>query len=59
MRATLDGINQIDYLAGKSRKSARDVFYYFSDAILSAVRYKNWKMYYARSQPGAEGWILP
>jgi arylsulfatase len=23
------------------------------------VRYKNWKMYYSMSQPGAEGWILP
>jgi len=23
------------------------------------VRYKNWKMYYTMSQPGAEGWILP
>jgi hypothetical protein len=23
------------------------------------VRYKNWKMYYTMSEPGAEGWILP
>ena len=23
------------------------------------MRYKNWKMYYTMSQPGAEGWILP
>ena len=40
-------------------KSARDVFFYFSGATPSAVRYKNWKMYYTMSQPGAEGWILP
>ena len=58
-KTTLDGVNQIDYLTGKSNKSARDVFYYFSGATPSAVRYKNWKMYYTMSQPGAEGWIMP
>jgi arylsulfatase len=41
----LDGVNQIDYLTGKSDKSARDVFYYFSGATPSGVRNKNWKMY--------------
>ena len=55
VKTTLDGVNQIDYLTGKSDKSARDVFYYFSGATPSAVRYKNWKMYYTMSQPGAEG----
>jgi len=59
VKTTLDGVNQIDYLTGKSPKSAREVFYYFSGATPSAVRYKNWKMYYTMSQPGAEGWILP
>ena len=59
VKTTLDGVNQIDYLSGKSKKSARDFFYYFSGATPSAVRYKNWKMYYNMSQPGAEGWILP
>ena len=59
VKTTLDGVNQIDYLSGKSSKSARDVFYYFSGATPSAVRYKNWKMYYTMSQPGADGWILP
>jgi arylsulfatase len=59
VKTTLDGVNQIDYLTGKSSNSARDVFYYFSGATASAVRYKNWKMYYTMSQPGAEGWILP
>jgi arylsulfatase A-like enzyme len=58
-KTTLDGVNQIDYLTGKSEKSARDVFHYFSGATPSAVRYKNWKMYYNMSQPGADGWILP
>jgi arylsulfatase len=59
VKTTLDGVNQIDYLSGKSQKSARDVFYYFSGATPSAVRYKNWKMYYTMAQSGAEGWILP
>jgi len=59
VKTTLDGVNQIDYLSGKSQKSARDVFYYFSGATPSAVRYKNWKMYYTMSESGAEGWILP
>jgi arylsulfatase len=59
VKTTLDGVNQIDYLTGRSPKSARDVFYYFSGATPSAVRYKNWKMYYSMSQPGAEGWIMP
>jgi arylsulfatase A-like enzyme len=59
VKQTLDGVNQIAYLTGKSQDSARDVFYYFSGATPSAVRYKNWKMYYTMSQPGAEGWILP
>jgi hypothetical protein len=59
VKTTLDGVNELDYLTGKSQKSARDVFYYFSGATPSAVRYKNWKMYYTMSQPGADGWILP
>jgi arylsulfatase A-like enzyme len=59
VRTTLDGVNQIDYLSGRSEKSARDFFFYYSGATPSAVRYKNWKMYYTMSQPGADGWILP
>jgi arylsulfatase len=59
VKTTLDGVNQIAYLTGQSPKSARDVFYYFSGATPSAVRYKNWKMYYQMSQPGPAGWIMP
>src|SRR5246127_4449849 len=44
VKTTLDGVNQIDYLTGKSDKSARDTFFYFSGATPSVVRYKNWKM---------------
>src|SRR6185369_14618071 len=59
VKTTLDGVNQLDYLTGKSEKSARDYFYYFSGSTPSAVRYKNWKMYYNMSQPGPAGWIMP
>ena len=59
IKTTLDGVNQTAYLTGRSPRSARDVFYYFSGATPSAVRYKNWKMYYSMSQPGATGWLMP
>jgi arylsulfatase A-like enzyme len=44
VKTKLDGVNQIDYLTGKSEKSARDTFFYYSSAHPSAVRYKNWKI---------------
>jgi arylsulfatase A-like enzyme len=59
VKTTLDGFDQRDYLEGKSDKSARDYFFYYSGATPSAVRYKNWKMYYTMSQPGPAGWIMP
>src|SRR5213082_4307541 len=59
VKTTLDGVDQRDYLEGRSEKSARDYFFYFSGATPSAVRYKNWKMYYTMSQPGPAGWIMP
>ncbi len=59
VKTTLDGFDQRDFLEGKSEKSARDVFFYYSGATPSAVRYKNWKMYYSMSQAGATGWIQP
>ena len=59
VKTTLDGFDQRDYLEGKSEKSARNVFFYFSGATPSAVRFKNWKMYYTMSQPGAAGWLQP
>lgn len=58
-KTTLDGFDQREYLEGKSEKSARDHFFYFSGSTPSAVRYKNWKMYYTMSQPGPAGWIMP
>ena len=46
VKTTLDGVDQRDYLEGKSQKSARDTFFYYSGKDPSAVRYKNWKMYF-------------
>jgi len=46
VKTTLDGVDQRAYLEGTSANSARDTFFYYSNATPSAVRYKNWKMYY-------------
>jgi arylsulfatase A-like enzyme len=46
VKTTLDGVDQRDYFEGKSAKSAREVFFYYTGAQPSAVRYKNWKFYY-------------
>ncbi len=45
VKTTLDGVDQRDYLEGKSN-SARDTFFYYTGSMPSAVRYKNWKFYY-------------
>jgi arylsulfatase A-like enzyme len=59
VKTTLDGVNQRAYLEGTSDKSARDYFFYYSGATPSAVRYKNWKMYYSMTASGAAGWTDP
>jgi arylsulfatase A-like enzyme len=57
VKTTLDGVNQIDYLSGRSEKSARDTFFYYSGKDPSAVRYKNWKMYFAMVSDAPQGFI--
>jgi arylsulfatase len=59
VKTTLDGVNQLAYLEGRSETSARDYFFYYSGATPSAVRYKNWKFYYSMAQEGAAGWMEP
>jgi len=59
VKTMLDGFDQRAYLEGTSEHSARDVFFYYSGATPSAVRYKNWKMYYSMAPGGAAGWFLP
>jgi arylsulfatase len=60
VKTKLDGVNQIDYLTGKSEKSARDTFFYYTGATPSAVRYKNWKIYFTmEGSTGAAGLLGP
>ena len=59
VKTTLDGVDQRDYLEGKSENSAREIFFYYSGSTPSAVRYKNWKMYYTMSKSGATAWLEP
>ena len=55
VKTTLDGVDQRAYLEGTSAKSARDTFFYYSNATPSAVRYKNWKMYYTMTPTSPTG----
>src|SRR5262249_15379525 len=59
VKTTLDGVNQIDYLTGKSDKSARDTFFYYAGPKPSAVRYKNWKLYFAIAPETPMGFDVP
>jgi arylsulfatase len=56
VKTTLDGIDQRDFLEGKS-PSKRDSFLYYSGKEPSAVRYKNWKMYFAMVSDDPAGFI--
>ena len=47
VKTTLDGFDQRAYLEGQSPKSARDTFFYYTGPVPSAVRYKNWKLYFS------------
>jgi arylsulfatase A-like enzyme len=57
VRTTLDGVNQVEYLSGRSDKSAREHFLYYSGKDPSAVRYRNWKMYFAMVSDSPAGFI--
>jgi arylsulfatase A-like enzyme len=62
VKTTLDGVSQVEYLSGRSEQSARDTFFYYSGKDPSAVRYKNWKMYFAmvsQSPTGFTAGVLP
>jgi len=56
-RNHLDGFNQLDYLTGKTDKSARNEFFYFNDdGDLVAMRYGDWKLVFEEQrQPGQLG----
>jgi len=46
VKTKLQGFNQLAYLTGASDTSARNFFLYYTGATPSAVRYKNWKLYF-------------
>ena len=51
-------VDQRDYLEGKCDTSARDYFFYYTGPTPSAVRYKNWKLYYAMDGADGTGGLL-
>ena len=57
VKTTLDGVDQTEYLSGRSEKSARDTFFYYSGKDPSAVRYKNWKIYFTMVSDARQGFI--
>lgn len=57
VKTKLDGFDQTEYLLGRSDKSARDTFFYYSGKDPSAVRYKNWKIYFAMVSDSPAGFI--
>ena len=46
VKTTLDGVDQRAYLEGTSENRRATLFFYYSGATPSAVRYKNWKIYF-------------
>jgi arylsulfatase A-like enzyme len=57
VKTTLDGVDQTEYLSGRSEKSARDTFFYYSGKDPSAVRYKNWKIYFSMVSDDPAGFV--
>jgi arylsulfatase A-like enzyme len=57
VKTKLDGVDQTEYLAGRSEKSSRELFFYYSGKDPSAVRYKNWKIYFAMVSDSPAGFI--
>jgi arylsulfatase A-like enzyme len=57
VKTTLDGVDQTEYLSGRSEKSARDTFFYYSGKDPSAVRYKNWKIYFTMVSDNPSGFL--
>ena len=57
VKTKLDGVDQTEYLSGRSEKSARDTFFYYSGKDPSAVRYKNWKIYFSMVSDAPAGFI--
>jgi arylsulfatase len=47
----IDGVNQLDYLTGKSTESAKEGFVYVNDAgEVAAIRYSDWKVMFLENR---------
>jgi arylsulfatase A-like enzyme len=57
VKTRLDGLNQADYLLGNADTSPRDYLFYYSGKQPSAVRYKNWKLYFAMVSDDPAGFV--
>jgi arylsulfatase len=58
----IDGVSQLSYITGKTDKSPRNVFFYFSDdGDLLALRFDNWKVVFMeqRCQGTLQVWAEP
>jgi arylsulfatase len=50
----IDGVNQLPFLEGKQAKSNRDSVIFHTNTQLRAVKWRDWKFYYAfQPEPGA------
>jgi arylsulfatase len=50
-RNFIDGVNQLDYLTGKSTESAKEGFVYVNDAgEVAAIRYSDWKVMFLENR---------
>ena len=58
VKTKLNGVNQLAYLTGQSQTSARDTFFYYGGPVPSAVRYKNWKIYFAMASEANTGGLM-
>ena len=54
VKTKLDGVNQLDYLSGKSEKSARDTFFYYTgpQSVGGAVQELEVLLHDGRRRPG-------
>jgi arylsulfatase len=46
----IDGVNNLDYWTGKSDHSNRDVFFYYYESKLAAVRMGPWKIHFSEKE---------
>jgi arylsulfatase A-like enzyme len=49
----MDGVNQLPFLEGKQKHSNRESVLYFTNTMVRAVKWKDWKFHYAfQPEPG-------